>query len=77
MNREWLLATLALCERHVSEGEEHIARQRDRIALLDLYGWDTSQAVYVLQLLQTCQDQHEEHRDRLLGELFKPVSGKA
>jgi hypothetical protein len=69
MNREMQVRHLEEAERHVVLGERHIADQERRVAELDRGGHDTTDARRLLDNFRTLQEQHIEHRNRLLREL--------
>ena len=56
---------LALTERHVIEGEAHLARVRQIIAELESSGQDTIDAWELLQTLEKSQALHIAVRDQL------------
>lgn len=62
---------LAQAERHVLEGEEHLARQRKVISELERDGHDTTTAVELLREFERSQAAHVEERDRIRAELSK------
>jgi hypothetical protein len=67
--RAFYLQELALADKHVAEGEKHLARQRQIIASLTQDGHPVDEAVELLQTLEVSQRLHVESRDRLLQEL--------
>lgn len=69
MDRAVLLNHLALVERHVLEGERHLARQESMIAELDRDNHDTQGAYAVLETLRQTQANHIGERDRILRQL--------
>jgi hypothetical protein len=60
---------LAIALRNVSEGERHIAQQRETIASLERDGFDTSGAKSVLLRFEELQGMHIADCDRLKKEL--------
>ncbi|AZO12913.1 hypothetical protein EN817_11335 [Mesorhizobium sp. M3A.F.Ca.ET.174.01.1.1] len=56
---------LEMAQRHVREGEERIARQRDLIERLAEHGHPTDEAVKMLQEFQAIQLEHITHLERL------------
>ena len=69
MNRDLLATHLKQAERHVVEGEEHIARQRELIVRLERQGHDIESAVKLLSTFEQTQASHIADRDRLRAEL--------
>ena len=69
MDREMLQEHLAQAERHISEGECHIARQREIIAELDGSGQYWQIALDLLHQFEQLQALHIADRDRLRKEL--------
>lgn len=69
MNRAMLLQHLALAERHISQGETHLAKQEALISTLDRDGHDTTEAWALLTTMRATQALHLEDRDRILAEL--------
>lgn len=69
MNRSDLLQQLKQVERHLGEGEAHLARQEALIAKLDKHQHDTRGALAVLTTLRETQALHLQDRDRILREL--------
>ena len=68
MDRATLLNQLAMAERHIVEGEQHIARQRVIAARLkrNRPGSEThKQALVMLDTLERMQRSHLAERDRL------------
>lgn len=60
----WVIA-----ERHVLQGECHVARQREIIAELEREGHDAAASIKLLQQFQEMQALHIADRDRLRKEL--------
>ena len=60
---------LAQAERDVSQGQRHIAQQRELIAKLERDGHDTKQAIELLHQFEQLQEMHVADRDRLRKEL--------
>jgi len=69
MNREMMLAHLAMAEKNVALSNRHIERQEELFAELDRDGHDTSMALDLLATFRRSQAQHIAHRDFLLKEL--------
>jgi hypothetical protein len=69
MDRAFLEDSLALAEKHITLGEQHLARQHEIIKTLDRGGHDTTMSVELLATLERSQTAHTADRDRLLGEL--------
>ena len=69
MNKQILLDHLALAERHVSEGETHVARQRELVAKLERGDHETGLARALLQKFEELLAIHKVDRDRLRGEV--------
>ena len=69
MDRQTMLEHLAMAERHVTEGEVHLSRQRALVAELDRDGHDTADARAILATMLETQRLHVEDRDRILKEL--------
>jgi hypothetical protein len=69
MDRKLLQTSLAQAERHVVEGERHVARQRNLVTALERDGHDTSRAVQLLCQFEELQAMHVADRDRLRKEL--------
>lgn len=76
MDRKQLLEHLALAERHVKQGEEHVARQIDLIARLEAGGHDTTEAKRLLGEFQELLAVHIVGRDRLLEQLAPPQKSR-
>jgi hypothetical protein len=69
MDRAMTLSHLALAERHVARGYEHIASQIRIIASLANNGHDTAVAERLLLTFEDIQRSHVADRDRLKKEL--------
>jgi hypothetical protein len=69
MDRQTIAEHLALAERHVAEGQDHIERQRMVIAELERDRHDTTRAKELLDTFKTTQALHIADRDRLRQEL--------
>jgi hypothetical protein len=65
---------LTQAQRHVASGQEHVGRQRERIAQLERDGHDAADAGKLLQLFEELQSMHVAHRDRHIQELGKAGS---
>ena len=59
---------LAQAERHVTDGEALVARQREIVERLERGGHDTREAMTLLRQLEQAQALHIQERDRLLQE---------
>jgi hypothetical protein len=71
VDKDMISEHLSQCRRHVSEGEKHIARQREIVAELARDGRDTTLARELLGHFEETQALHVAHRDRLAYELSK------
>jgi hypothetical protein len=74
MDRNTILDDLAMVSRHVTGGEQIIARQRELVAQLERDGRDASDAKRLLLQFQDAQSLHVAHRERLekaLAEISK------
>lgn len=69
MDKAILQDHLAHADRHVLEGNGHIARQREIVATLEREGHDTVAARALLAQFEELQAMHIADRDRLLREL--------
>jgi hypothetical protein len=69
MDRDVLRLHLELAERHVAEGERHLARQREIVAELAGDGHDLASAKSLLAQFEAMQRSHIEDRDRIRAEL--------
>lgn len=69
MDKAMTLAHLALAERHVARGYEHIASQMRIIDSLANGGHDTANAERLLATFEDVQRSHLADRDRLQREL--------
>ena len=65
MERSFEIGHLEQAERHVAEGEQHIARQRELIAELERDGHDTTTAIELLRTFEQSQAGHIADRDRI------------
>ena len=59
---------LAMVQRHVREGAEHIAHQRELVVRLQADGHLTKEAEALLRDFEGIQRQHEEHLARIVRE---------
>jgi uncharacterized coiled-coil protein SlyX len=73
MNRTQVLNHFALAERHVAEGEYHVANQRKLIEKLARDGLDTTTAEELLTTLEASLTMHRTDRDRLRKELDESI----
>ncbi len=69
MDRALLKRHLAQTERYITEGERHIADQRDLIAKLERDGHDTVHARRLLTQFEELQALHIAARERLQAQL--------
>jgi hypothetical protein len=69
MDRAVLKDHLAQAERHVIEGERHLACQRCLLHELERKGRDTTAARLLLGSFEQMQALHRANRDRVLAEL--------
>ncbi|OKO75952.1 hypothetical protein AC629_33420 [Bradyrhizobium sp. NAS80.1] len=69
MDRAMLEKHLAIAQRHISEGAEHLARQQELIDELAHHNHDTTGAQAVLTTMRETQAIHIADRDRILMEL--------
>jgi len=69
MDRHILLEHLALAERHVDEGEGHLAQQRAHVDELERDGRDSSVARELLHTMEQTQVLHLADRERIRREL--------
>lgn len=70
MDRAFYEEAVAIAERHVAKGSEHIASQRRIVAELKERGVDSTEAENALATFLTAQKQHEDDRRRLTNELI-------
>jgi hemerythrin len=59
---------LAEADRHVAEGEQHVARQREMVAELERDGHDAKAARELLRQFEQTLAMHVADRDRWRGE---------
>ena len=71
MNRASIVEYLAVAERHVAQGEDNIARQREIIAEFQQGGHDTTAALDLLRVYEQTQAANFVGRDRYRAELAK------
>ena len=71
MDRAFYVEALAMAERHVALGHEHIDSQRRIIAKLKERGIDSTEAESLLATFLATQKRHEDDRRRLANELIK------
>jgi hypothetical protein len=67
--------TLEMARRHVREGEEHIARQRELAQKLEQDGLDATEAWNLLRLFQSTLHEHRAHLNRLETDLGQRRDG--
>lgn len=75
MDRALIHDRLAMAERHVAQGKEHIERQTALIAELDRDGHDSRTARDLLGTLKESLALHIADRDRLRHELAAATVG--
>ncbi|WP_225172967.1 hypothetical protein [Bradyrhizobium sp. BRP19] len=56
---------LAMMRRHVADGKEQVAGQREVVDKIKAQGGDASEVELLLKRFQEIQDEHVAHRDRL------------
>lgn|SRR5438876_6610812 len=69
MDKAMALAHLALAERHIARGYEHLASQTRIVANLENAGHDTAMAQSLLETFRDIQRIHLADRDRIKREL--------
>jgi len=69
MDRVMLEQRLALAERHVEEGKQHVEAQCALVRELEGDGHDTTEALRLLGQFEEMLAMHRSDRDRILGEL--------
>ena len=62
-------ADLALCERHIANGERQVVRQAERVEQFRAIGLDSVVAADTLQVFQDALTQHRRHRELILERL--------
>lgn len=67
--RDLLLQTLKMAERHIERAREHIEQQEELISALAARGANTEIAIALLDTFVSTLRSHEDHRDRLLRDL--------
>jgi hypothetical protein len=75
MDRAMLKVHLDMAERHVLDGERHIARQRKIVAELERDGHDSDHATRLLRSFEQTQALHVADRDRRRKVLAAIYSG--
>lgn len=63
-------AELEMVQRHVREGEYHLANQRALIARLKVSGLPTEEAEVLLRIFEDAQGQHNVHLARIKAALL-------
>jgi hypothetical protein len=63
---------LAMVQRHVREGEGHLASQRALVARLQAAGLPTGDALALLETFEDMQRQHIAHLTRIEGKRHLP-----
>ena len=66
MDRDLVLRHLAEVERHILQGETHLAKQLALIAELEHHGHDTRGAQAILTTMRETQALHQQDRERIL-----------
>lgn len=69
MDRALLEKHLAMAERNVRRGAEHLERQRALVARRESLGRPSPTACELLEMFEELQVEHVAHRDRLLHDL--------
>jgi hypothetical protein len=69
MEKATVLRLLALVQKHIAQGHDHIKQQHEIIARLDINGSETSDAWDLLRLFERTMTIHVADRDRLLKQL--------
>lgn len=69
MDRADLFERLEQARRHVEQGEQHVARQRELVGQLHQDGHNTDDAIRLLGQFQELLTMHRQDRDRLEAEL--------
>ena len=64
-----LLGEIAMVDRRIATGREHLAEQSNRIARMEARGWDATLSRQLLVTFSSVQESHEMHHDRLAREL--------
>jgi hypothetical protein len=70
MDKAMIAKHLAIVERHVTEGQRHIDRQREIVRELQRDGRDPATAMSLLRQFEDMQTLHIQDRDRLRSELL-------
>lgn len=73
----YTLTDLEMADRHIAQGEQHIARQEMLLTSLQLKGCPLEDAAALLRLLTESQVEHRAHRDAIAAALDAPSSGGA
>ncbi len=71
MERAFYVEAIAMAERHVAQGHQHIASQRRIIANFRVRGIDSSVAESLLESFLAIQQTHENDLRRLTNEFNK------
>jgi hypothetical protein len=69
MDRTMQLRRLEEAERHIAHGAHNILGEEKRIAKMNHDGQDTAHARSLLVVFKNLNQQHVEHRDRILRAL--------
>ena len=69
MDRALLERNLAVAEKHVLRGEEHVRQQRELVAQLERDGHDALLSREILKTFEQSLRMHVENRDRLIAQL--------
>ena len=62
-------ADVEMADRHIAEGECHIARQEELVSRLGIQGHSTREAEKLLALLNSTQVEHHVHRAAIVAAL--------
>ena len=62
-------ADLEMADRHIAEGELHIARQEELLTILRSKGLPTQEAEQLLRLFNETQSEHHTHRAAIAAAL--------
>lgn len=69
MDRQQLMRNLLKAERHVAQGEIHVAARRRRLCDLERHGHSTDHARELLDIFEQTLAARVADRDRLISEL--------
>jgi hypothetical protein len=68
-------ADLAMADRHIATGEEHIARQEELLTSLRARRLPTAEAETLLRLLNETQREHLAHREAIRKAIDEAQAG--